>query len=116
MLMKQVDQGGAGYRDLIERELRARLASRSGLVRPDDPVRLKPDATALDPVRLKPDATDEVRLEPDSVEEIRLKPDSAEEIRLKPDATGTTCRSCGTSNDSDASFCKRCGTKLGPSR
>ncbi len=65
MLMKQVDAGGSGYRELIERELRTRLsAARAGSVDPG--------------------------------------------TRAVP-----ACASCGTGNDSDAAFCKRCGTALG---
>lgn len=71
MLMKQVDAGGAGYRELIERELQVRLTARG--------------AGATDPVAAKAEDT----------------------------ATAAPrCRSCGTDNDHDAAFCKRCGTSL----
>jgi len=111
MLMKQLDEGSSGYRPLIERELAARLATRSV-------VRLKPDAT--DTVRLKPDATDTVRLKPDATETatetaetVRLKPDTAEATESTETRTANTCAACGTANDTDAAFCKRCGTRLG---
>ena len=58
-LMKQLDEGGDGYREVIERELRARLG-----------------ATA------------------------------------KTVVTTAACGGCGTTNDHDAAFCKRCGAKL----
>jgi hypothetical protein len=68
MLMKQVDAGGSGYRELIERELQVRLNSRragsTGVV-------------------------------------------TAPDERVVP-----ACRSCGTTNDHDAAFCKRCGKSL----
>jgi hypothetical protein len=60
-LMKQLDQAGPGYRELIERELLARLGARPG------------PAVAGGPPR---------------------------------------CAACGTSNDEDARFCKRCGARL----
>jgi hypothetical protein len=44
-------------------------------------------------------------------ERVRLKPDTTadEQVRRKPDVA--TC-ACGTANDDDALFCKRCGAKL----
>jgi len=101
MLMKQLDEGSSGYRPLIERELAARLATRSV-------VRLKPDAT--DTVRLKPDATETAT---ETAETARLKPDTAEATESTETRTANTCAACGTANDTDAAFCKRCGTRLG---
>jgi hypothetical protein len=75
MLMKQVDQGGSGYRELIERELSARLATRQG----------------------------------------RGKADAAVAGTPKPQVAGL-CAGCGTVNDLDAVFCKRCGAKLAEAR
>ena len=49
-LMKQLDEGGPGYREAIERELEVRLKAS-----PTAAVRLKPDTIAN--IRLKPDAT-----------------------------------------------------------
>jgi hypothetical protein len=74
MLMKQLDEGASAYRELIERELRARLrgSGGAGLQARQTPAGLKSGPTEV------------------------------------PD---TTC-ACGTLNDPDASFCKRCGTKL----
>ena len=69
-LMKQVD-AEAGYRELIERELTARLRRAPG------------KGTAA-----KPQAK-----------------------RAAAAAAEAAC-ACGTANDSDAAFCKRCGTKL----
>ncbi len=71
-LMKQLDQAGAGYRDLIERELLARLGP--------PPVRGGAAATASP------------------------EPVSAE--------GSPRCGACGTTNDEDARFCKRCGSPL----
>jgi len=69
MLMKQLDEGGSAYRDLIERELRARVGNRS--------------AGSLDFATAVP-----------------------------PKAPADNSCSCGTVNDADAAFCKRCGTRL----
>jgi hypothetical protein len=65
-LMKQLDQGDAGYRTVIERELSARLAHRGV-------------AAAPAPAGARTDAR---------------------------------CGRCGTANDADAAFCKRCGLRL----
>ena len=71
-LMKQIDAGGAGYREMIERELQARLKT-SGARRAASSV-----AAAS----------------------------ASEERALR------ACASCGTANDHDAAFCKRCGKSL----
>jgi hypothetical protein len=63
-LMKQLDEGGSGYREAIERELHARLRGVASAAQP-----------------------------------------------AKTAAKGE-CAQCGTVNDHDAAFCKRCGGKL----
>jgi hypothetical protein len=68
MLMKQLDDGETGYRELIERELAARLGGRG--------VKPRPDAAA--PVS----------------------------------TPAGSCATCRTTNDPDAAFCKRCGSRL----
>jgi hypothetical protein len=72
MLMKQIDAGGSGYREMIERELQARL-KKSGARR----------AGSSGPATL-----------------------------ASADPARRACLSCGTANDHDAAFCKRCGTSL----
>jgi hypothetical protein len=67
-LMKQLDEGGTAYREIVERELAGRLASGT----PDVP---------------------------------------AAALANHPSESLRTC-ACGTTNDADASFCKRCGTRL----
>jgi hypothetical protein len=83
-LMKQVDEGATGYRELIERELAARLAPRARVSGVAAPVA----AEAPPAVHAQP----------------------APPMESQP-AVGR-CSSCRTANDPDAAFCKRCGTKL----
>jgi hypothetical protein len=106
MLMKQLDEGASGYRPLIERELSARMATKGA-------VRLKPEATGADTVRLKPDATgkDAVRSMPNTTAATESGPVTPEAIGRAARAENI-CAACRTSNDPDAAFCKRCGTKL----
>jgi hypothetical protein len=86
MLIKQADEGGAGYRELIERELSARLAARGR-------------TTVTQPSAEAPAV---------------LQPDFAEVSgAVRVDGSGgRVCTDCGTGNDVDAAFCKRCGTRL----
>ena len=69
-LIKEIDAAGSGYREIIERELNARVAS-ARIEREEVP----PQAAAV------------------------------------PRGASKTC-ACGTANDSDAAFCKRCGVRL----
>jgi hypothetical protein len=69
-LMRQLD-AGAGYQDVIERELAARMKKTA------------PEKTAP-------------------------------HTKVSAAAVGQKNCRCGTENDADASFCKRCGTKLAP--
>lgn len=79
-LMKQLDEGDTGYRQVIERELRARLAARGGT----DTQRAPAAVTHAD-TRVVPAGNEQGKVE---------------------------CPECGTANDHDAAFCKRCGAKL----
>jgi hypothetical protein len=81
-LMKQLDEGGSGYQGVIERELKARLAGRSA-------AGLTTTASAV------------AEPEPGVSEE------QAESIQ-----PAGACPDCGTVNDEDASFCKRCGRRV----
>ena len=72
-LMRQLD-ADAGYRELIEREVQARLATGKTPGRERQPAPSTPASVA-------------------------------------PAPTAAVC-GCGTSNDADAAFCKRCGLKL----
>jgi hypothetical protein len=68
-LMKQLDDDGSGYRSLIERELRERVAA----------------------------------------------PAPAVAAAAAPETAADGVCACGTANDADAMFCKRCGSRLGTS-
>jgi hypothetical protein len=80
-LIRQVDAGGSGYREMIERELQRRLKSYAGASTTGPSTAVAP--AALDASDRETAATDAVR----------------------------HC-ACGTANDADAAFCKRCGTSL----
>lgn len=80
-VMKQLDEGGSAYREIIERELSARIGASLG------------DRS----FRLPAEPTGEAKASP---------------AERPPEVTAGTCASCGTANDHDAAFCKRCGTKL----
>jgi len=77
-------EAGDNYRELIERELKDRLASAAA--REHAPV----SAPAPSPVGAAAAA--------------QASPPTA--------AAGNMCGGCGATNDEDAQFCKRCGTKL----
>jgi len=90
MLMKQLDEGGSAYRDLIEREVKARLKNSGGAGLQPSPSGGADLQASPSPAGLKAGTT---------------------EAGLKASTTDATCV-CGTMNDPDAAFCKRCGTKL----
>lgn len=85
--MKQLDEDASGYRSVIERELADRLAAPPA--NPDPPAPLAADRA------------------PRPLDRAEGRPEPAEG---HPAHSGTC--TCGTANDADAVFCKRCGTKL----
>lgn len=89
MLMKQLDEGGgAGYRELIERELQARLANAAQGANGSKGSRGSVGSTGS--------GSEGSRGSRGSIG--------------SPAAGG--CAACGIENDADAVFCKRCGAKL----
>lgn len=91
MLIRQVDEGATGYREIIEKELGARLA---GLAHAGDRAAAgAPPAEA--PVPEAPPAGA-----------------GRSAAALAAGGAGLSCPACGTGNDADAAFCKRCGTPL----
>jgi hypothetical protein len=95
MLMKQLDAGGSGYRELIERELQTRLKRRGG-AGGAEALSSAPDTTPSEGMVRAPS--------PDVLDEVRGEARRASQIQL--------CSGCETANDHDAAFCKRCGTPL----
>jgi hypothetical protein len=87
MLIKQADEGGAGYRELIERELSARLVTRA-----------RAGSTEHSTVSVGPERSD-------------VRPVRGANRAIEPTAA-QFCTACGTGNDRDAAFCKRCGARL----
>jgi len=83
LLIKQLDEGGSGYRGIIERELSARMAGKGAA-----------PAAVVQPAPI-----------PESLE---LDEDEAPAA----EAAAGRCSACATVNDADAAFCKRCGTRL----
>lgn len=92
MLIKQADEGSVGYRELIERELSARLLTRG-----------RPGAPSPSPAGHETPATSPAHA-----------PAAAKAGRPAVEGASASpqCAACGTGNDRDAAFCKRCGTRL----
>ena len=142
MLMKQIDAGGSGYRELIERELQARLNSRRA--GSSDPAtarsdRLSPDSALGASSRSRRSAAREggqgygesADQPPPKATAVRRSSAKAEasakadravrdpaprdpgtDGSLDPATEARACLACGTSNDHDAVFCKKCGKSL----
>jgi hypothetical protein len=103
MLMKQIDAGGSGYRELIERELKARLISRrAGSSDPATALHDLGRAGSLDPATTAR-SEDRALQDRGPGRAGSLDPASAD---------ARACLSCGTSNDHDAVFCKKCGKSI----
>jgi len=124
LLMKQIDAGGSGYRELIERELQARLKSRragsSDLATTARSDRLRPDSALGASSRSRRSAAREGGQGYGESAEASAK---AEDRALQDQGPGSAgsfdpatearaCLSCGTRNDHDAVFCKKCGKSI----
>ena len=90
-LMKQVDAGASGYRELIERELQQRLKAR-----------------AAGPASTPPPMTETTTPPAERRARGAAQPPST----VSADHTSRNCVACATVNDHDAAFCKRCGAAL----
>jgi hypothetical protein len=91
-LMTQLDAGGSGYRELIERELQARLAPMGIRMPPPQPPAVEPHPDA--PAARVTSGRGNTRAASAAFE------------------TGRGCEVCQTVNDLDARFCKQCGQPL----
>jgi len=100
-LMRQLDTE-AGYRELIERELQARLST--PLARAKRPAR--PGSKDPGPTTVEPGRPSAVVPGSSAVAEAM-----ADAVALAKASDPGSC-ACGTANDADAAFCKRCGAKL----
>ena len=94
-LMRQLDTE-AGYRELIERELQARLSS--------------PLARAKRPAQAGVNDTRFCEKRQGSETKATRFCEQAASEGSRPSDPGSCA--CGTANDADAAFCKRCGAKL----
>ncbi|MCA1586371.1 MAG: zinc ribbon domain-containing protein [Acidobacteria bacterium] len=102
-LLQKLEDGN-GYRAIVERELQMRLAGRTaapGGPTPAESPGRDPGWGALEP----PPQAESDAVEGDAAAEAEAR---ASTLRSSVQA----CASCGVENDSDARFCKRCGTKL----
>ncbi len=104
-LMRQLDTE-AGYRELIERELQARLSTPLARAkRPARPGSKDPGPTTVEPGRPS-DVAGSSAVVPGSS---AAMPESSDVVPGSSDPGNCVC---GTTNDADAAFCKRCGAKL----
>jgi hypothetical protein len=99
-LITQLDGDASGYREVIERELQARLGARRA------PAVSPPAAPAATARAEEPG--------PPPVTSAPVAEGQAEAV-LPSEATVLAlfaCDACGTRNDADALFCKRCGARF----
>jgi hypothetical protein len=82
-VLRQLDEAGADYKAMVEKELQARLGVKGESKAPS--VEKAPTAVEQAPTAVEKPA------------------DEKEDF---------TCEGCGTRNDSDAVFCKKCGKKV----
>jgi ribosomal protein L40E len=104
-VLRQLDQGET-YRSQIEADLTARRAARGLSVAAKAPAEAKPAADAT-PAPSKEEAV-AVAASP-SQEPVTASPAATES---KAAVQQQTCPNCGASNDADAVFCKKCGSRL----
>ena len=112
-LLRQLDNTTSGYRELIERDLAVRLVKAGGStkVEPYDERQTESPALGPDGSTVGPDRA-AVGLDRAAV---GLDFSRADQGTIALDfsrADRATCATCGTPNDTDAKFCKSCGTKL----
>lgn len=105
-LIRQLDEGTGGYRELIERELAARLGKRT-TAPAAPPSDRSPSAPAREELSFDPGAA------PDTAGTVFTDVDREETlVEISGGAVRPVCPSCDAVNDFDARFCKQCGTRL----
>jgi hypothetical protein len=103
-LLRQLDAGSAGYRELIDRELSARLGSAGLAPRPVNGREGNLAGTG---------STAQVRAAVTGGGALGRDTDAEATGLPSTGVTPNACFACGSANDADARFCKTCGTKLG---
>ena len=99
-ILQQLDNTSSGYRELIERELAARLVKAGS-------------STKVEPYReVEPHREVEPYEKVESYESDADTPVGLDATPVELDFSRAKCASCGTANDADAKFCKSCGSKL----
>jgi len=110
-LMKQLDDTGGGYRQLIEQELRARIGRGARVEQGSSPAdQVKKGFSPAGQVEqgFSPAGQVEQGFSPAGQVEPGFSPAGQVEQGFSPAA----CPACGTANDGDAKFCKQCGQRL----
>ena len=112
-LLRQLDAGSAGYRELIDRELNARLGSAGLAPRPtngrEGSLAGTASAVRVGAAVTSGDATGHLSGRAAPGDETPMEAPRFPSTPVAPNA----CLACGSVNDADARFCKTCGTKLG---
>jgi hypothetical protein len=101
-VMKRIDASLEPHRSKAEDAARAHL-EKAGLAGTGAATRGAPPPTVSAPVVDDEDDEDD--------DEVESEP-SPKAATAKPSATRVTCSACATSNEIDASFCKKCGASL----
>jgi hypothetical protein len=102
-LMRQLDTE-SGYRELIERELQARLST--PLARGKRPARPGPAGVE------RFSQNHEAFVNYEVLENRKVLENDKVPSAVVPGSSDPGSCACGTANDADAAFCKRCGAKL----
>ena len=105
-LLKQLDNSGTGYREIIERELASRLGKLGAAPLTDADVALSGQRTGEEGQRA------EGRGQSAAGDEGRRADDTGQRAEGRGQTASGICGNCATVNDEDAKFCKSCGTKL----
>jgi hypothetical protein len=108
-LLRSLDAGLAPLRKTAEKKLVARLKAEGISVEPRGAARATEDHDLGESTGTEsaPASDDEPSDEPEAARTVEATPEPPAELE-------GPCAKCGTTNDADASFCKRCGARLAP--